>query len=93
LAERDGAGAPIGNRNNRKGRLFGDAIEAALKLQSRSGAKARIDVIADKIVSMAEEGDMAAIRELGDRIDGKVAQAITGADGGPMVVTIRHESA
>lgn len=92
MAERDGAGAPVGNSNRRKGRIFGDAIEAALNLKSRSGAKARIEVIADKIVSMAEDGDLAAIKELADRIDGKVAQALAGHDGGPIVVTIRHES-
>lgn len=56
--------------------MFADAITAALKLPSRYDAKCRIDAIADKLVSMAEEGDIQAIRELGDRIDGKVAQAL-----------------
>ncbi len=45
--------------------------------------KKRIEVIADKCSKMAEDGDMAAIREIGDRLDGKSAQAIeVGGKGG-----------
>jgi ribosomal protein L1 len=81
MAER---GAPLGNTNYRKGRLFADALREALALPSRVDQKARIAVIADNLVSMAEEKDLQAIREIADRLDGKPTQAITGEDGGPV---------
>ena len=34
--------------------------------------------VANKLIEMAEEGDMAAIKELGDRLDGKAVQQISG---------------
>lgn len=46
----------------------------------------RLFNIADRLVTMAEAGDMQAIKELGDRLDGKPAQAITGADGEPLTI-------
>ncbi len=52
--------------------------------------KKRIEVIADKCSKMAEEGDMAAIREIGDRLDGKPAQSVElgGKDGKDLSFTI-----
>jgi hypothetical protein len=35
---------------------------------------------ASKLVAMAEEGDIQAIKELNDRLDGKVPQGISNAD-------------
>lgn len=37
-------------------------------------------MIAAKLIEKAAEGDMQAIKELADRTDGKVAQAIVGGD-------------
>ena len=42
--------------------------------------------IAEQLLTKAADGDMTAIKELGDRLDGKAPQAITGADGGPLVI-------
>lgn len=36
----------------------------------------RINLIADKLCKLALEGDMSAIKEIGDRLDGKPAQAV-----------------
>lgn len=46
----------------------------------------RLSAIADKLARMAEEGDMQAIKEIGDRLDGRPAQAheVTGEEGGPI---------
>lgn len=38
----------------------------------------KIDVIAMRLVKNAFEGDMAAIKEVADRVEGRPAQAITG---------------
>jgi hypothetical protein len=53
----------------------------------------RINAIADKICRMAIEGDVTAIKEIGDRLDGKPAQAITGEGGGALeiVIAARHD--
>ena len=43
--------------------------------------------IARALLTKAATGDVHAIREVGDRMDGRVAQAITGdADGGPLSI-------
>lgn len=81
MAER---GAPLGSQNRRKGRLFASALNDALALPSRVDQLARIAIIADKLVTMAEAGDLQAIREIADRLDGKAVQAVE-AD-----VSVRH---
>lgn len=67
------AGAPTGNQNSSKSnRLWGETIRRAV-LQA-DGAKLR--AIADALIDKAAEGDIAAIKELGDRLDGKATQAL-----------------
>jgi len=48
-------------------------------------------VIAEKCVLAAAGGDMAAIKEIGDRLDGKAVQAttISGPDGEPIPVGVK----
>jgi hypothetical protein len=79
------AGAPIGNQNAKEGRIWRDALRRALLADDGK----RLRKIADALVDKAEEGDVAAIREIGDRMDGKAAQtlAIGGdPDGTPLWV-------
>ena len=77
-----------GNPNGaRKPRAFAEELRMALKATDaadRDGLRR----IAEALIAKAEEGDVSAIREVADRIDGKVAQAVTGADGEPLVVQI-----
>jgi len=42
------------------------------------------------LAEKAEDGDLAAIRELADRLDGKPPQAHTGEYGGDLTVVIRQ---
>ena len=46
----------------------------------------RMRRIAEKLLDMAAEGDVSAIKEMGDRLDGRPRQQIdaTGAGGGPV---------
>src|SRR3954465_1377968 len=78
-------GRPIGSVNRQK--PFNDALRLALR-----GDPLRLRRIAEKLAEKAEEGDLAAIRELADRLDGKPAQAQvhSDADGGPLRVVIRR---
>jgi hypothetical protein len=66
-------GRPIGSVNKEK--PFNDALRIALR-----GDPLRLRRIAEKLAEKAEEGDLAAIRELADRLDGKPAQVIDRRD-------------
>ena len=73
-------GAPKGNSNATKGRLWNEAIRKVLA----EGDKQSLVRVARKLVNAAEDGDIQAIRELGDRLDGKSTQPISGPDEGPI---------
>jgi hypothetical protein len=66
-------GRPIGSVNREK--PFNDALRIALR-----GDPLRLRRIAEKLATLAEDGDLAAIRELADRLDGKPTQAIDRGD-------------
>src|SRR3954451_14400578 len=76
-------GRPIGSVNREK--PFNDALRIALR-----GDPLRLRRIAEKLAEKAEEGDLAAIRELADRLDGKPALPHKSEDGGDLVVVIRQ---
>lgn len=66
-------GRPKGSPN--KSRVWAEAIDKALK-QSEDGKPARIRALAEKLLTMALDGDMQAMKELGDRVDGKALASI-----------------
>ena len=71
-----------GNPGGRpKSRPFKDALDRAIKA-SAEGKEAAIslDDIALALLTKAKSGDVPAIKELAERYDGKVAQAIVGDD-------------
>ena len=67
-------GAPLGNNNAGKGRKLSSMLRK--RLEEREKTKEVVDALIDKAV----EGDMPAIKEIFDRMDGKVKQAIIGGD-------------
>lgn len=76
------AGAPLGNKNGTKERrLWADAVRRAVL---RGDALNRL---ADKLIAEALDGDMAAMREIGDRLDGKPTVSVTGEGGGPVAIS------
>lgn len=75
-------GAQPGNRNAKKGALFRDALHKALVRD-----KGSLERIVSALVARACEGDLAAIKEIADRLDGKPSQAITGSDDAPSAFT------
>lgn len=80
------AGAPQGNKNSCKSnRLWAETIKKAV-LQSD---QTRLRNIAERLLDKCEEGDMAAIKELGDRLDGKSAQQIihSGDEDNPVAIS------
>lgn len=80
-------GAPLGNKNSSKSnRLWAETIRRAVVQDDAQ----RLRQIAEALLIKASEGDMAAIKELGDRLDGKALQEnkVTGDSDEPMVIKI-----
>lgn len=87
-------GAPVGNRNAAKAKVWHAAIMRALDKRGAGDRMAALDELAGKLLDLVEKGDLAALKEFGDRLDGKPAQAIThqGDDeGGPVRVGMTVE--
>ena len=80
--------APAGNQNAAKSKIWHAAIMRALeaRTKSRIDGKQQIDALAEKLLDLVEQGDLPALKEFGDRLDGKPAQAIIGgADDDPPI--------
>jgi hypothetical protein len=80
LARQRASEANKGNKHSSKeNRIWGNIIR---KLAIQEDYK-RLHAMAEKLYEKAAEGDLGAIKEVGDRLDGKAiaVQEITGADG------------
>lgn len=82
-----------GPRGPKADKIWSDAVRlAALReaLDENGQMTHRINIIANNLVRSAMDGDIQAIKEVGDRIDGKPKQAIahSGDDENPVAVTI-----
>ena len=67
--------APIGNVNAMRNKPFAEAINRAIAQDDG----VRLRAIAEALLTKAADGDMAAIREFADRLDGKAVQQVSGA--------------
>lgn len=75
--------AGVAGRSGKKlDSLWGDAIRRAIKRREEKDPKA-LERLAEVLLSKCDVGDMGAIKELGDRLDGKAPQSSD--------VTITHE--
>ena len=80
-------GAPLGNKNARKEtRIVGEELRKAIAQDERKRIRLGIEVLLNKFA----EGDMAAIKEVTDRTDGKAVQGleVAGADGETLTVEV-----
>lgn len=76
MAGKKGAsGPPLGSRNAARPRIWSDAVRRAV-LQGK-----KLDKLAEALIAAAEGGDMQAMKEIGDRVEGKVTQTVAGEDG------------
>ena len=77
--------APIKAVGPKSDKLWRDAVMRAVKRRVKvkdvADSPQRLEIIADKVAQMAMDGDMQAVKEIGDRIDGRSVQPIAGADG------------
>jgi hypothetical protein len=71
-------GAPIGNQNGKKGKLFYDRLRKHLVQNPQ-----KLEKIVTTLCQAAEDGEPWAVKEIMDRVDGKAVQAteISGVDG------------
>ena len=75
-------GAPIGNTNGRKARLFEQALTREIKQRDlRDGDGETLRKVAGALVDKALAGDLNAARDLRDTLDGKPAQTLQGPEG------------
>jgi hypothetical protein len=66
-----------------------DAIRRAVMRAHEDPKKGKkLEALADQLVDEGLKGDVPALKEIGDRLDGKVPQAITGDNGGPVAMSI-----
>jgi hypothetical protein len=72
-------GAPVGNTNSKRGKLFHGELHKALIQEDRI----KLRQIADKLVEKAINGEPWAVKEIMDRVDGKSVQTteVSGIDG------------
>lgn len=78
------------NSGRKQEKPFRDALRMELaKLQDNDQRGLR--KVASALIEAAEGGDMQAIKELADRIDGKVPQAISGDEENPLTMVHRIE--
>jgi hypothetical protein len=76
-------------RGQQRDKPFRDALRMVIADAADNPRKLR--KIAETLYDKAAEGDVHAIKEVADRLDGKVAQSIVGEDEngntGPLVIT------
>ena len=71
------SGNPKGQPHRTK--IWRDAIVRAIKRRELKDPLA-MEKLADKLLNAIDDGDIAAMKEFGDRVDGKVSQPVGGAD-------------
>jgi hypothetical protein len=72
-----------GENGNKGGRPkysgeWGDALRKALHEEDPKTRKIKMHLAARKLVDKALDGDVSALKEIGDRIDGKATQPLSG---------------
>lgn len=72
------------SKGGKPDKLMRDAIIIALHRTATDGKVKKLNLIADKLVDLAVAGDMGAIREVNDRVDGKAVQIVAGDENQPL---------
>tara|TARA_R110002167_G_scaffold157005_2_gene351843 strand:- start:391 stop:702 length:312 start_codon:yes stop_codon:yes gene_type:complete len=81
------AGAPKGNQNSTSEKRVWSKIVRKLAVQEDY---AKLHRVANALYEKAAEGDVSAIKELGDRLDGKAMQEnmVTGDADNPLTINV-----
>ena len=76
-----------GKQGHKADKLWSDAIRIAALEAAGKGKPKKLRAAATKLVSMAVEGDLAAMKEMGDRLEGKPTQAVDAMIDGKLVIS------
>lgn len=69
------------NSGKRKDKLWRDALMLSLnRIMDDGSERTKLQALADTTVREGIAGNVQAIKEIGDRVDGKVPQGIVGGD-------------
>ena len=80
------SGAPVGNKNAQKGRIWNDQLRKAIAQDDGRRLRASIE----QLLNLASNGEPWAIKELADRLDGRPKQAnVPEASDEPELKTIK----
>ena len=79
-------GAPLGNDNATKSRPWRAALDRAIAQDDGR----RLRLAAEKLLDEAAKGEAWAVKELGDRIDGKSVQPIEADVDASLTVTVKQ---
>lgn len=85
------AGAPLGNQNGAKAKPWTAAIYRALEKRSLVSQKAHLDALAERLLDQCEDGNLAALQELGNRLEGKPAQSVTVMGDSDNPIDVNHK--
>ena len=72
------------NYSSKQNRMWGNIVR---KLAVQEDYK-RLHEVANALYEKAAEGDISAIKELGDRLDGRVKQKVSGDSDSPVIVKV-----
>jgi hypothetical protein len=67
-----------------KEKSFANMLNIAIKEATEEGGT-KLRAVADALIEKAMSGDVQAIKEVADRLDGKVPQAVVGDDDEPAI--------
>lgn len=70
--------APKNPKNRWSDKAWRDAIRVAVNRSDKGGKK--LAQLANALVTAGIAGDVSALKEIGDRLDGKVPQSVVGGD-------------
>lgn len=81
-----------GNQLGAKAARWRNAIDKALECESKAEGQEKLVEIAKELLKLAQGGDLAAIKELGDRMDGRPAQSVYlgGDEEHPLIHEVRR---
>jgi hypothetical protein len=77
--------APQGNDNAKKAKVWSDALRKYITQNPKD-----LEAAAKALIAKAKDGDVSAIKELGDRLEGKAMQsvAVSGDSDNPLVTEL-----